>query len=246
MSVSKNSIVVALVLSLATIVSVWILSTAYEYKFKVGQTISVTGNANKNFEADIVKWRADFSRQGSDLESASEGLKKDQGMVKQFLVDNGINANEIVFEAVNIEKNYSNYTDENGRSYSTFTGYTLSQNVSVESKDLDKVENVSREISSLLSQGLELTSSNPNYYYSQLEDLKLALISEASANAKQRADNIAKQANASLGKLVKGDMGVFQITGQNDDDDYSYGGAFNTTSRKKTASITVKLQFVSR
>jgi hypothetical protein len=38
-------------------------------------------------------------------------------------------------------------------------------------------------------------------------------------------------------------MGVFQITAPNSTEGYSWGGAFNTTSKRKTASITVNLDF---
>jgi hypothetical protein len=38
-------------------------------------------------------------------------------------------------------------------------------------------------------------------------------------------------------------MGIFQITGQNSDEEYSWGGTFNTSSKRKTASITVKMEF---
>jgi hypothetical protein len=38
-------------------------------------------------------------------------------------------------------------------------------------------------------------------------------------------------------------MGVFQITGQDSNENYSYGGAFNTSSRNKKASITVKTEY---
>jgi hypothetical protein len=38
-------------------------------------------------------------------------------------------------------------------------------------------------------------------------------------------------------------MGVFQITGKNSNEDYSYGGAFNTSSKEKTASITLKVEY---
>lgn len=38
-------------------------------------------------------------------------------------------------------------------------------------------------------------------------------------------------------------MGIFQITGQNSDEDYSWGGTFNTESKEKTASITMKLDY---
>ena len=38
-------------------------------------------------------------------------------------------------------------------------------------------------------------------------------------------------------------MGIFQITGQNSNEDYSWGGTFNTSSKEKTASITMKLDY---
>jgi hypothetical protein len=38
-------------------------------------------------------------------------------------------------------------------------------------------------------------------------------------------------------------MGVFQITGKNSNEDYSFGGSFNTNSREKTASITLKVDY---
>jgi hypothetical protein len=38
-------------------------------------------------------------------------------------------------------------------------------------------------------------------------------------------------------------MGIFQITGQNSSEDYSWGGTFNTEAKKKTASITMRLEF---
>jgi hypothetical protein len=38
-------------------------------------------------------------------------------------------------------------------------------------------------------------------------------------------------------------MGVFQIIAQNSSEDYSYGGSFNTNSKNKTATITIKLVY---
>jgi hypothetical protein len=58
-----------------------------------------------------------------------------------------------------------------------------------------------------------------------------------------RAENIAKNSGASLGKLISANMGIFQITGQNSGEDYSWGGTFNTSSKAKTASITMKLDY---
>jgi hypothetical protein len=44
--------------------------------------------------------------------------------------------------------------------------------------------------------------------------------------------------------LKNATMGIFQITGQNSSEDYSWGGAFNTSSKRKTASITMRLEYL--
>ncbi len=239
----STSIIISIIASIGLIITSLVLANAYKYKYKVGHTISVTGNAKQDFEADIVKWSATFIQKSMSLSDASKSLKSDREMVRQFLIEKGIKDNEILFSAINISKDFSYQTDANGNSYGIFTGYNLSQNVKIESSELDKVDNASREISDLISKGIELTSNEPSYYYSKLEDLKLSLIGEASLNAKARAANIAKEAGISLGALQKADLGVFQITGQNDNEEYSYGGVFNTTSRFKTANITIKAEY---
>ena len=240
---NKFSVIVAAILSVGLVIAMFLLGNSYKYKFKSTESINVTGNALKDFNADLVKWRATFSRKDFDLRVASDQLKEDQQVVRNFLLSQGIKPNEIVFEAVNIAKDFQYGTDSNGNSTSQFTGYNLSQDATIESKDLDKIEKASREISNLISQGIELSSSNPNYYYSKLEDLKLELIAQASENAKQRAENIATKSGGNLGKLQNADLGIFQITGKNDNEEYAAGGSFNTTSRKKTAQITVKTRY---
>lgn len=243
----KNTpIIVSIIAAIALISVAWIFGSSYRYKYNNSNTINVTGNAKTDFESDIVKWSASYSRKSADLSGASGQLGRDRDLVKSFLVQRGIQEKEIRFNAVNISREFNYHTDSQGNSSNTFTGYNLSQQVSIESKDLEKVDNASREISSLISQGVELSSNAPNYYFSGLEDLKLQLISQASENAKLRAQNIATESATSLGQLVKADLGIFQITGQNDNEEYSYGGAFNTSSRSKTANITVKASYLAR
>ena len=48
---------------------------------------------------------------------------------------------------------------------------------------------------------------------------------------------------AKIDKLQNAQMGIFQITGQNSNEEYSWGGTFNTSSKEKKASITIKLTY---
>ncbi len=105
------------------------------------------------------------------------------------------------------------------------------------------MEKISREISELLNQGIAFYSQPPRYYYTGLESLKLEMIAKATEDARIRAERIAENADSDLGDLINANMGIFQITGQNSGEDYSWGGTFNTTAKNKTASITMKLTF---
>ena len=67
---------------------------------------------------------------------------------------------------------------------------------------------------------------------------------EASQDAKNRAETITKNAGAKLGDLKSANMGVFQITKPNSsEEDYTWGGAFNTSSKEKRASINMRLTY---
>lgn len=91
--------------------------------------------------------------------------------------------------------------------------------------------------------GIELSASSPSYYYTKLNELKIDLLAKASEDAKQRAKTIAKNSACGLGNLVSANMGVFQITGKNSNEDFSYGSSFNTSSKNKKASITVRVDY---
>ena len=69
------------------------------------------------------------------------------------------------------------------------------------------------------------------------------MIADATKDAKQRAEKIAENAGAKLGHLKKATMGITQITAPNSTEEYSYGGTFNTSSKDKEASITIKLEY---
>ncbi len=239
----KNNIT-AFVLAVAFVIVALILGNAYKYKFRTTDTISVTGMAEKDFTSDLIVWNGTYSHSNYDLKIAYKLLKDDERAIKSYIESKGIAAAEIVFSAVDINKNYANKTDSDGRVISSeFTGYTLSQSVKIESKNVEKIEALSREVTELIESGIELSSAEPAYYYTKLSELKISLLAEAGKDAKERAETISNNAGSKIGSLKKATMGVFQITGKNSDEDYSYGGAFNTSSKLKTATITLKTEY---
>ncbi|MBQ5718309.1 MAG: SIMPL domain-containing protein, partial [Alistipes sp.] len=150
----------------------------------------------------------------------------------------------VVFGFVNAEKQYQPLYNENGNWMGQrFTGYELRQRFEVESNDVALIEQVYREISSLIADGVAIEAYAPDYYYTKLDDVKMGLIETASADARQRAEKIASNAGARLKSVASARMGVFQITGANTNESFSAGGSFNTSSRQKKARITMRIEY---
>jgi len=233
-----------LLIAAAVIITGLILGKAYMSKGKPDDTVSVIGLGEESFDSDLIVWRASFSRMSMELKDAYAQLNADIRKVKSYLKSRGISEDEMVFEAADISKEWSNIYDDEGNIRQTiFDGYSLNQSVKVSSKKVNVVEQTSRQVSELIDAGIELNSDAPEYYYTKLAQLKLKMIEAATKDAHERAAKIAENGGGSLGKLMYADMGVFQITAENSSEEFEWGGSFNTSSRRKTASVTIRLKY---
>jgi len=234
----------AIVFSIAIVAAAIIMANAFLNRNKSNQMISVTGLGETNFTSDLIVWEGVFTKNNVDLQQAYADLDRDKKIVTEYLTSRGIGENELVFNAVvTTERTKSDYTTDGRYLGETFVGYSLTQTIKLESADVDKIETISRQITELLNQGVQFYSQPPRYYYTKLADLKIEMISRATEDARVRAEKIAENSGAKLGQLISANLGVFQITGQNSGEDYSWGGTFNTSSKAKKASITIKLDY---
>ncbi len=234
----------ALIYAIAIIIAAYFLGTSYVNRSKPQGTLTVKGLGEVNFTSDLIVWSGSFSRQSFDIKDAYSMLESDRKKIIKYFAFKGIPEKEIIFSSVTPQKLYKDTYNEYGKyAGQQFDGYLLTQNVKITSKKVDLVEKVSREVSELINDGVNFYSDAPQYYYTKLAGLKLDLIKKATDDARKRAEQIAENSGASLGKLISAKMGVFQITGQYSNEDYSWGGTFNTSSKNKTASITVTLVY---
>lgn len=233
-----------LIIGLAVVISAAMLSSAFVNRNRKQDTISVTGLGSKDFVSDLIVWTGSFSRKSQTLKEAYALLDSDRENIRKYLTSKGIKSEEIVFFAVDINKQFDEVYNDQGRRINTvFTGYLLTQQVQVESHDVNKVENISREVSELINTGVEFYSNSPQYYYTKLAELKVEMIAEATRDAYTRAQKIAENAGGKVSNLKSASMGVFQIVAQNSSEEYSWGGSFNTASKNKTATITMRLEY---
>ncbi len=237
-------IIAAILVAAAVVTSAIVVGTAYTYKYRVQNTVTVTGLGETEFSSDMAVLRGTITVDDLDAVKGYARIEENKGMVSQFIISRGIAPEAVEFGFVNVVKTYEPIYAANGNyAGQRFTGNRLSQEFTIESTDMEAFETLLGEFSSLIAQGVQMDLWQPAYYYSGLEGLKLDVIEQATLNARERAERVAEQSGCRLGNVKNARIGVFQITGVNTDEEFTAGGTLNTSSRLKKARITVTVEY---
>lgn len=236
----KKNVIVSLIIGCAFVIGLSVFGYNVSKLKRPDKRIAVTGMAERNFKSDLAVWTATYEVRAADIQQGYKLMEESKKVVNEFLNAQKITPQMVEYGAIQLEREYNkdNYCDNK-----TFVGYLLKQSFTVTSKDIDQIDKLSRDVSQVIKDGVEISSQTPNYFYTNLNELKVEMLKEASSDAKKRADVIAEGSGSHVGKLQKADQGVFQIVGLNSNEDYSWGGSFNTSSKEKTASVTIKATY---
>lgn len=234
------NIVVAIIIAAAVIIASLILVDGVE-KVKGGNDkLIVTGSAKQEITSDLIVWTGNFSASSPNLQEAYTALEADKKEVLDYLTNQGVDGNEIYFSSINT---YTvNTILPNGMYSQDIDHYELTQTVTISSFEVDKVTEISRNITELINEGIYLTSNTPQYMYTKIADLKVTMLAEATKDATNRAQMIAENAGSKIGKLKYADMGVFQITPRYSNEVSDYG-MNDTYSLEKEITAIVHCEF---
>lgn len=224
-------VTVGVVLAVAILFSVKIVSKSLSQN-----VITVTGSAYEIVKSDSGVLEFEIVTNAPTKAQGYKELQKDLGIVKNYLEKKKITS----IEAKTIN-GYSNFKrNANGIETSEIESYHLSQNVKIQSNNVELIKEISTDISSLVNEGVDMNVYPANYSYSKLGDLKVKLLEKASTDAKNRATSMLKPTHNRVGRIQSVRMGVYQITPV-DSTDVSDNGISDTSTidKKVTAVATV-------
>ncbi len=242
MSLEKNNYLfnAGTALAFGLVISSIILGWSYTRIKKGDEAITVTGSARKRIKSDLVVWSAGISSQSAKLADAYRQLSDNIPRIKQYLASKGIAENQMTVSSISSTTLHER--DAQGNESSAITGYSLHQQVEVKSNDVERIAQIARESTELINQGILLESSAPQYSYTQIGDLKIAMLGEAARDAKTRAEQIASSTGNKIGTVRSAKMGVMQITAA-DSTEVSDSGISDTTSIDKDMTAVVNVSF---
>jgi hypothetical protein len=200
-------------------------------------SVTVTGSAYEIVTSDsgTLEITLDVKRPTKALAyaAAREQLPK----IKEYLSSKGIN----VKKDIDVKAPYGYYSYKsyaNGVSSNETDHFNLSQQIAIKSDDVEKIKDISLDITTLSDKGIDLDVNSTNYSYSKLADLKVDLLKKATKDAKQRASAMLKSTNNNVGKIQSVRMGVFQITPVDSTDVSDMGISDTSTIEKKITAVS--------
>lgn len=227
----------ALVLGAAAILAAAVFGLFFRSARATRDTIQVTGAATERFTADVVKWSITISRQvGTDGVSAGySSLREDRGRVIAALSQVGIPQTAVNVQPVSVNPRWDQFGSQ--------VGFSLDQGMTVVAEDGgESLERIALDPGALLESGVVLQFSRLEYFYSGIDELKHSLLSQATADARRRAEEIAGGSDMAVEKIVSARAGVFQITEPFSTEVSDYG-VHNTATRNKEITVTVHATF---
>jgi len=237
---SQNRLVLpAVIISIAAVLSTFIISAAFRKVKSDTQTINATGSAKKVIVSDLGIFRGMIMVEGSTASEAYQALQKQKPIIVNYLKGKGFPEDKINFQTINNYPNY--YFNQNGQQ-TGIRSYTASQMLDIESADVELIKAISLEVSSLVQQGVSFNVNPPEFYYTKIGDIKIEIQAEAAKDAMVRGQRIAEATGRKLGALKSARMGVIQITPENSNMISDYG-INDVGSIRKEITAVVSAEF---
>jgi hypothetical protein len=221
-------------------VGAWLGSSAIRTLNRNNDVLTVYGSAKKQIRSDYIIWRSSVSSQQTTLPQAYQEVKRHTERVQAYLKSKNVPDNVISLSAIDTQPVPE--VTSNGTQTGRNLAYRLTQRFEIRSNDVDAIGAISQSSTELINEGIPFTSEAPEYLYTQLSQLRVEMIGEATKDAKARAEAITRNVGGRIGAVRGAETGVFQITSRNSTE-VSGSGVYNTSSLEKDITAVVTLTF---
>ena len=215
---SKHSLGVAFVLGMMILGGSLILMISNLKSYD--RCVTVKGLCEKEVMADKVIWPIIYKQGGNELGTLYNTVQEMNRTIIEFLKEAGVTDDEITVNAPSILDTRTNlYGERNTYHYIITTGITVCSN------QVDRIVKLQTEQAKLYEKGIpvgmgENWSHPTTYSFTGLNDIKPAMIEEATINARQAAEKFAKDSHSKLGKIKTATQGQFSVSDRDSNTPY--------------------------
>ena len=242
-SIGRGLAILGVLLALGMSIGAFILGVQAKQIGSAKQTITVKGVAEKPIDSTSAEWQITLNARADSFADALAQIKQEKPAMQSFLKQFGFDGEQLMFDAESVTPHMVDERDDRGYSVSVQRGFNASQTLHIKTNDLAKIQEARAKIIEYQAQGHDLDVSDVEFLVGNQDDIKLALIGEATKNAKTRADEFAKNGDAKVGSMRSASQGTFDILPANGSAEDSIGGVYDKSTVKKIARVVVTIEY---
>jgi hypothetical protein len=189
----------------------YLIGSGFRHFRSSDRYVTVKGIAEQEVKADLALWPLRVTATSNSLAEAQARVAKDAATVRRFFESGGIPAGAI--QVQNVEA--TDLLTQTYRQGAPPSRYIVSQTLMVRSGDVDRIAALAERVGEIVAAGVVTSAEGgpqgPFYLFTRLNDIKPAMIAEATRNARAAAEQFAADSGSSLGPIRQASQGLFQI-----------------------------------
>lgn len=176
--------------------------------------VTVKGISEREVQADLAIWPLRLVSASDNLATANSQLQESLQKIRAFLTAQQIDASQATLQDFSV---MDAQTNQYSGGISAGSRFVIRQTVVVRSTRPELINAASQRVSELVSDGVVLSSGGeygnggPTFIFTGLNALKPEMIGEATARARESAEQFARDSRSSLGGIRRASQGVFEI-----------------------------------
>ncbi|HEX9565659.1 MAG TPA: SIMPL domain-containing protein [Gemmatimonadaceae bacterium] len=241
---ADQSLARAVILAVGVALGGWAAGQGFVRARTGDRFVTVKGISEREVSADLAIWPLRLVVADNELSRAQDRLEANVSEIYRFLGRNQIDSSQVSLQDYGVVDAFANeYRPAGG----VTNRYIIRQVVVVRSMQPDRVLAASQRVGELVSAGVVLSSGSefggggPTFVYRGLNDLKPEMIAEATARAREAAEQFAADARSGLGGIRRANQGVFEILPRD-----QARGISEESQITKTVRVVSTVEFVLR
>lgn len=206
-----SAFILGVFICVGLIAASWLLgASAIRFK-EYERVVSVKGLSEREVPADIAVWPIRFAAAGNELTALYASMETSTQQIVAFLRAQGFSDAEITAAAPAV-------TDKLAQQYggpNASLRYAAQQTITVYSTNIEAVRTSQAKLAELGKTGIAFSGDEYNqqtqYLFTKLNDIKPAMIRDATQKAREVAEQFAADSKSRLGKLKTANQGQFTI-----------------------------------
>jgi uncharacterized protein len=200
----RSGLIAAAIVAIGIVVGGYLLGDGLRRARMADRSVTVRGLAERDVTADLATWTIGYTEQGSELAAVQAAVDQDTRAITDFFRRAGFRDQEVANAGVSVNQYFDSNRGQNS--------VTVRRKLQLRTNDVMKARQAFARQFDLIRGGVAIEEGSAMVYsFTKLNDIKPAMIAEATRDARRGAEQFAKDSETSVGGIKQATQGYFSV-----------------------------------